>query len=315
MYVCMKHRRLHPYCVIQPALAAAALLCLWLDSMPAAAAPPNQPPQLSPISDRTINEGSLLVFTAGATDPDIPTQTLTFRLDSGAPAGAAIRPDGQFTWTPSEPQGPGTYKLSVIVTDSGSPSLTATESFNVTVQEVNLAPTLGGITDRTVNEGELLSFTASATDPDLPAQTLTFTLGAGAPAGAGVDPATGVFTWTPSELQGPGTYFISIFVTDNGTPPLNDARGFLVTVREVNRPPELPALTDLTVNEGTFIGFSVLPSDPDIPAQTVTVTLGPGAPAGASISPGGFFIWSPGEAQGPSTNRIAIIATDNGTPS
>jgi methyl coenzyme M reductase subunit C len=303
------------FCVVQPALAAATLLCLALPSLPVPASPPNQPPELSPIGDQTINEGSLLVFNASATDPDIPTQTLTFTLEAGAPEGAAISASGLFTWTPSELEGPGTYTLRVIVADSGSPSLTATQAFNVTVQEINLAPALGGVIDRTVNEGELLTFTASATDPDLPAQPLTFTLGGSPPAGASIDAVTGVFTWTPSELQGPGTYFISIFVTDNGIPTQNDARGFLVTVQEVNRPPELPALSDLAVNEGSFIGFSALPTDPDIPAQSVTVTLGPGAPAGAAITSGGFFTWSSGEAQGPSTNRIAIIATDNGTPS
>jgi hypothetical protein len=311
----MKHQRHHPFCIIQPALAATALLCLVFKDLPAGASPPNQPPELAPISDRTINEGSVLVFTTSATDPDIPTQTLTFSLDASAPAGAAMRADGQFTWTPSEPQGPGTYKLSVIVTDSGSPSLSATQSFNITVQEVNLAPSLGGISDRTINEGELLTFTATATDPDLPAQTLTFTLGGGAPAGASVDPATGVFTWTPSELQGPGTYFISIFITDNGTPTLNDARGFLVTVQEVNRPPELDPIADQVANAGGFLVFGVAFRDPDIPVQTVTVTLGPGAPAGAAISPGGLFTWTPTAAQAPSTNIISVIASDGASPS
>jgi uncharacterized protein (UPF0179 family) len=280
-----------------------------------ALAQPNQPPQLSPITDKTINEGSLLIFNASATDPDIPSQTLTFSLETGAPEGAAISVSGLFTWTPSEAQGPGSYTLRVVVADSGTPSLTATQSFNVTVQEVNFAPTLGAIANRTVNEGELVTFTANATDPDLPTQTLTYTLGSGAPTGATIDANSGVFTWTPSELQGPGTYFISVAVADNGTPSQIDSRGFSVTVQEVNRPPELPVLSDLTVNEGTFIGFGASPTDPDIPGQSVNVTLGAGAPAGASINGGGFFIWTPSEAQGPSTNRISIIAADNGSPS
>ena len=313
----MNHRRLlHSFRVVKPALAATAtLLCLALGGLPAMASPPNQPPQLSPITDKTINEGSLLIFNASATDPDIPTQTLTFSLDAGAPEGAAISTSGLFTWTPSEPQGPVTYALRVVVTDSGSPSLTATQSFNVAVQEVNLAPTVEAITNRTVNEGELLTFTAHATDSDLPAQALTFTLGAGAPPGAGIDAVTGVFTWTPAENQGPGIYSINIIVADNGSPIQTGSAGFSVTVREVNRPPELPAIADLTANESTFVFFGASPTDPDIPTQTVTVTLGAGAPSGASITSGGFFTWSPNETQGPSTNRIAIIATDNGTPS
>ena len=75
----------------------------------------------------------------------------------------------------------------------------------VTVHEVNLPPVLADLADRVIDEETLLSFTASATDPDLPAHTLTFSL-TGAPAGASIDPATGVFTWTPTEAQGPGTF-------------------------------------------------------------------------------------------------------------
>ena len=66
----------------------------------------------------------------------------------------------------------------------------------------NAPPVLDTITDKTVNEGTLHSFTATASDPDA-GTTLTFTLGAGAPAGASISTG-GAFTWTPTEAQGPG---------------------------------------------------------------------------------------------------------------
>src|SRR5262249_55799461 len=37
---------------------------------------------------------------------------------------------------------------------------------------------------------------------------LTYSLDAGAPAGAGIDPDTGAFSWTPTAGQGPATYSI-----------------------------------------------------------------------------------------------------------
>ena len=40
------------------------------------------------------------------------------------------------------------------------------------------------IGNQTVNEGSTLTFTATATDADLPANTLTFSLDAASPAGA-----------------------------------------------------------------------------------------------------------------------------------
>jgi hypothetical protein len=66
----------------------------------------------------------------------------------------------------------------------------------------------------------------------LPPQQLAFSLGAGAPAGAAINPANGVFTWRPSELQGGTTNPIAIIVQDNGIPPLSATQTLLVIVRD-----------------------------------------------------------------------------------
>lgn len=91
---------------------------------------PNTPPQLDPLPNRVVTLGQTLTFTALATDPDLPAQTLTFSL-SNAPLGAAIAPaSGLFTWTPAAP---ATASITVVVTDNGLPPLTAARSFTVTV--------------------------------------------------------------------------------------------------------------------------------------------------------------------------------------
>src|SRR5207249_3403657 len=110
--------------------------------------------------------------------------------------------NGTFTWIPSEAQGPSTNIITVRVTDNGSPAQSDAKSFSVTVTEVNSTPVLASIGNRSVSEGTLLTFTASASDPDIPSQALTFSLDAGAPAGATINAANGVFTWTPTEAQG-----------------------------------------------------------------------------------------------------------------
>ena len=51
------------------------------------------------------------------------------------------------------------------------------ETITITVNEVNVAPVLGPIGDQTVDEAGRLTFTATATDADLPANTLTFSPG------------------------------------------------------------------------------------------------------------------------------------------
>ncbi len=78
----------------------------------------------------------------------------------------------------------------------------------ITITSVNDPPVLTGVPSAaTTDELALYSFDADASDGDLPAQTLTFSL-VGAPAGAAIDAATGAFSWTPSEAQGPGDYAV-----------------------------------------------------------------------------------------------------------
>ncbi len=78
--------------------------------------------------------------------------------------------------------------------------------------------------------GVLVSFVAVANDPDAPAGTLTYSLDAGAPSGATIDPVTGLFEWTPSLADGPGTYAITVRVTDNGEPSLDDEIALVIEV-------------------------------------------------------------------------------------
>jgi len=217
----------------------------------------NDAPVLGAIGDQTVNEATPLTFTASATDIDTPPDTLTYSLDGGAPAGAAIDPlTGVFGWTPVEADGPGTYSVTVRVTDDGTPTLDDSETITITVDEVNVAPVLGAIGDQTVDEGTPLTFTAGATDTDLPANGLTYSLDAGAPAGATLDPLTGAFSWTPVEGDGPGTYPVTVRVTDDGAPNLDAAETITITVNEVNVAPVLGAIGDQSVNEETPLTFA-----------------------------------------------------------
>jgi hypothetical protein len=276
----------------------------------------NTPPLLGPIGNKTIDEGSQLTFTATASDPDTPGQTLTFSLGGGAPAGASIHPTtGVFAWTPAEVQGPNTNSVTIRVTDNGSPAQSDSKTISIVVNEVNAAPVLAAIGDKSVNEGSALSFTATATDLDLPSQTLTFSLEAGAPSGASIHPTTGAFSWTPTEAQGPGTNSVTIRVTDNGSPAQSDSETIRIVVNEVNAAPVLAAIGNKAINEGSMLSFTASATDPDLPSQTLTFSLEAGAPSGASIHPTtGAFSWTPTEAQGPSTNPVTIRVTDNGSP-
>ena len=114
-----------------------------------------------------------------------------------------------------------------------------------------------------MDELATLVFTATATDPDVPLQILTFTLGPGAPTGASIDPTTGIFFWTPDEIQGPGVYPVTVVVTDDGTPPLSDSETFGITVNEVNQHPVVKAGPNQTVEEAQSVQFTGTFTDTD----------------------------------------------------
>ncbi len=278
-------------------------------------AAPNQAPTLNAIGNKTVNENSILSFTATATDPDA-SQTLAFSLDAGAPAGATINAtSGIFLWQPIETDGPGSFPITVRVTDNGTPPMSASELITVTVNEVNVAPVLGAIGNKTVNELSALTFTATATDADLPANTLSFSLDAGNPTGSTINASTGAFTWTPTEAQGPGSFPITVRVTDNGAPPMSASELITVTVNEVNVAPVLGAIGNKTVNELATLAFTATATDADVPANTVTFSLDAGNPTGSTINAStGAFSWTPTEAQGPGSFPITVRVTDNGTP-
>ena len=140
-----------------------------------------------------------------------------------------------------------TETFTYTVNDGALDSNTATVS--ITVVGVEDAPVLNPVGNQTIDEGAELTFTATATDSDLPADTLTFSLadGTGAvPTGAAIT-AGGLFSWTPTEAQGPGTYTFDVVVSD-GT--ITDSETITVMVTEVNAAPILGAIGNQTIAEG-----------------------------------------------------------------
>lgn len=272
----------------------------------------NLPPVVDSLTDRTVNEGTPLTFTVTAHDPDT-SQVLRFSLGADAPADATLDPlTGVFRWTPTEADGPSVSVFTVRATDNGTPARTGSAKVRVTVQEVNQAPTLAVVPDQEVDEGALLSFGVTGADPDLPANTLTYQLDAGAPEGLEIDSASGVVSWVPREDQGPGQYSVTVRVSDGGTPPLDAARTFRVTVREVDNPPVFAPLQPVTVDEGSALVLTVQAFDPDPVPSSITYSLEGNPPAGLTLDPvSGRLTWTPSEADGPATYPIVVRATEN----
>ncbi len=272
----------------------------------------NLSPSLEPIENQSVAEGSALIVNTIARDNDVG-DVLTYSFAAPVPSGMTIDANtGVINWTPTESQGPGIFLVQVRATDNGAPSKSDAKSFTVVVHEVNRAPALTPIGNRSINELELLQFQAIATDSDLPANTLMFSL-IGAPNGALIDSSSGLFSWTPTESQGPGAFTFTVRVSDNGAPGLFVQEQITVTVNEINAAPTLDRILNKSVREGEPVAFTVHAGDTDIPFHTLIYSLDQGAPTGATVDPStGVFRWAPGVA---GVYPITVRATDNGSPS
>ena len=240
---------------------------------------PNVLPTLNPLINLTVSEDStqqsvalagitagigdllqILSVTATSSNPSlIPTPTITY---------ANPNTSGTLRFTPAA-NGSGTATITVTVNDGQSESNATSQSFSVTVNAENDAPTLGTISDRSLtinaalqtvsltgigtgapNETQTLSVTATSSNPELiPTPISSYT-----------SPFTsGSLSFTPVANVS-GTATITVTVNDGQTQNNTAMRSFTATVNGVvNQPPTLGAISNVTISE-------------DAAQQTVTLT-------------------------------------------
>ena len=201
------------------------------DQLTLVVAPSHTAPVLGQIGDKSVDEGSTLAFTATASDGDVPPQALSFSLANPAtgtfPPGATITSGGDFSWTPNEAQGPGTYRAKVVVSDG---TLSDDEEIAITVNEVNTAPELTLPADIMTQWGFAVpDVSASATDSDTPANALAFAIVSG-PSWVTIS-ANGTISFGAIGAHDVGSHAVRIRVTDDGAPALFDEDELTLTVQ------------------------------------------------------------------------------------
>lgn len=161
----------------------------------------NSAPAFSTVSsDRFINVGVTLLATNTATDVDAD-QTLTYSLPV-KPTNATIdSATGIINWRPLVTQAGTTNPFSVVVADNGSPSLSATQSFNVIVNPL----TTPSIVAPPIANGQIGLTVSGQVGPDYAVQsssnlldwtTLLIT-----------NPASMPFTWSTNTGALPAQYY------------------------------------------------------------------------------------------------------------
>jgi hypothetical protein len=239
-------------------------------------------PVLNPIGNRMIQENATLAFNVTATDPD--NDELTYSVN-GLPAEAEFsNSTGAFLWTPGFDQA-GEYTLVFTVTDG---VYTVSEQIVIQVDDVNQPPKLV-VPDYTIgDEGSQIAFNISAMDPDGDAVTYSCD---NLPRGASLDSTDGEFVGTPDYDQA-GDYSLMFIASDGKSSASKVAE---ITVRNVNRPPVVERLTDIAVDEGDPIAFSVNGTDPD---NDILIISAQNLPDGAIFdSVNRSFTWTPAENQ------------------
>lgn len=183
-----------------------------------AALPPNNPPVLDLIGDRTVDENTLLDILLTASDPD-DGDSWHFSM-SGGPAGASLEDnfDGTatFSWRPDFSQS-GSYPMTFTVTDNGLPAASDSEAIIITVTDslppVNNAPVANAGADQTVFVTDTVTLDGSgSTDIDGDALTYVWSLTAPPSSAAGLDTTDPVYP--TFVLDVPGTYTVQLIVND-----------------------------------------------------------------------------------------------------
>jgi len=237
-------------------------------------------------------------FVAQATSVDADGGTPRFALLQGtqrvtkitdpypAPTGMSIDPvTGRITWTPSSDKiRPEEYSYTVVVDDNDLAADGETKLTDVKVRVVNrLTNEVPQITstfsDLNILGDGSLSYPATATDKDNDPTTWSLVSG---PEGASIDPATGVFKWTPSEGDAGKSFEAVIQASDPFNASSQQGISWTASVLGAagNNPPEIYSTPPQPGKSGEVYYYLVRARDLD--GERIKITA-----AGASVSDNG----------------------------
>jgi RHS repeat-associated protein len=256
----------------------------------------NRDPVLQLVTPFVVSEGEVLQYQFLANDAD--GDALSYRMDPPNRISALFSAStGELTWTPGYSLS-GFYSFEVVVEDSrgGEDSVLV----EIQVDDVNRDPVLLPVTNKTVQEGDELRFTLSATDLD--GNALTF--GAQDLRSAVLVGAT--FIWTP-DFDAAGDYEFVFYVWDGFGG--EDTVSTTITVTESNRAPVLNAIGGQSILEGEELVIVLSGSDVDGDSFVFGVS---GEPVGSTWDGGDTFRWTPGYNDSGTYNVLFTISDGNG---
>ncbi len=224
------------------------------------------------VSEKALYEYALVVIDTDAGD------TLTFSLEQ-APQGMTLSDTGILQWQPAASD-IGVHTVTINVTDSSASVVTQT--FNLTVVNVNDGPVINPISDIEVTENTSTTIELSATDID--GDALTFSV-SGLPAFG--DFSGNTITLSPV-INNRGEYGPVIVSVSDGLEQTQTS--FIITVVKENQPPVIASTAPLDVLENEIYQYAVTATDSEDSSLYYELSK---APEGMSISTDGVISWLP----------------------
>ncbi len=260
----------------------------------------NGAPTFSSTAPVTASEGLQYSYTVTCVDPN--GDPLTVAVGAGNTCGGTLSA-GTYTFTPTEAQG-GT-SCDVALTCGDTQAVTS-QLTTVSIAEANQAPV---ITNSSMNvsahwRSGTGAYDVDATDADVPAQNLVWSLTGTTCAGftPTINFSTGVVSFTCTELE---TCQVSVRVTDNGTPALNDTES--LTIDCTNTAPQITSTAPTTALEGILYQYAVTCTDPN--SDPVSVAIGAGDTCGGSLS-GTTYSFTPGASTAGTSCQVEVTCGD-----
>jgi len=222
----------------------------------------NRAPMINGVPGGVVAEASTYSFTPAASDAD--GNALIFSIIN-RPAWAGFNANtGQLSGVPSYSDSGAYNNIQIGVSDGYV--VTSLAPFDITVTNVNRAPTISGTPAAMVDEGVLYRFIPVAADPD--GDGISFSV-LNKPVWLALNSLTGELTGTPDFASSQVYSNITLQVSDGNL--IVSLTPFDLTVSNVNREPTISGTPPVSVDEGASYRFT--PTADDLDNDTLTFSV------------------------------------------
>lgn len=210
--------------------------------------------------------GTVVGITTAAGDADV-TDTVSYSLEDDAGGRFTINSSTGVVTVAGTLDAEVAISHNIVVRATSSDSSTRTQSFGITIGDNNdNLPVFTSSGTVSITENRTIVQTLSATDADIPAQTISFTLSGGADAGRFTLNASNQLVFlvapdfeSPSDFNADNVYEVEVTADDGAGG--STTQSIAVTVTDGNEAPSITAVPDQTLNE-------------DQPSGVLTFTIG-----------------------------------------